>query len=309
VYRNASRWIGLGVALVIVGFAGCDGVMMLFVPESPAPEPARTPPAETGVHFDPDRAGTVEGQVSWDGPAPVVAPYRARISPHVQRAHLPFRDWANPNVPVIDRETHGVAGAVVFLRGIDPREGRPWDHPPVQVEQREYCFHVMQGEEDRRTALVRRGDPVKFTAAADDFHVVRARGADFFTFPFPRPSRPCVRRLHHPGVVELTSAAGYFWMRAYLFVDDHPYYTHTDGEGRFTLPQVPPGRYELVCWMPSWHEARRELDAETAGINRLEFREPVTRVRPVEVRAGQTVSALFRLSAEDFGPLPEPGRW
>jgi hypothetical protein len=32
-------------------------------------------------------------------------------------------------------------------------------------------------------------------------------------------------------------------------------------------------------------------------------------VRPVEVRAGETASAAFRLSAEDFGPPPGPGRW
>ena len=50
--------------------------------------------------------------------------------------------------------------------------------------------------------------------------------------------------------VELTSGAGHYWMRAYLMVAEHPYYALTNADGRFVLPQVPPGRYEIVCWLP-----------------------------------------------------------
>jgi len=40
------------------------------------------------------------------------------------------------------------------------------------------------------------------------------------------------------------------WMRAYLGVLDHPYFAVTGPEGRFRLPDVPPGDYVVA----SWHE-------------------------------------------------------
>ena len=43
------------------------------------------------------------------------------------------------------------------------------------------------------------------------------------------------------GRFELTSAAGYYWQSADLFVCDHPYYAVSDGTGRFQFTQVPAG--------------------------------------------------------------------
>jgi hypothetical protein len=90
-------------------------------------------------------------------------------------------------------------------------------------------------------------------------------------------------------------------MRGWLFVDDHPYFTHSDAEGRFTLPQVPPGRYELVCWLPDWHEAFRERDAETALICRLTFCPPVEIVQPVQLASRQMQSVSIQVDASRFG--------
>jgi len=83
--------------------------------------------------------------------------------------------------------------------------------------------------------------------------------------------------------VELTSAAGHFWMRGYLFVDDHPYYVRSDAEGRFRLTNVPPGHYEVVCWRPDWREERHERDPESSLVTRLFFRPPLESARPIQV--------------------------
>jgi hypothetical protein len=90
-------------------------------------------------------------------------------------------------------------------------------------------------------------------------------------------------------------------MRAHLFVADHPYLTRTDAEGRFSLEQVPPGAYELACWLPDWHEAAHELDAETAEVTRLTFRPSVVKLRDVEVERGGRRAAGFAFGAGDFG--------
>lgn len=38
------------------------------------------------------------------------------------------------------------------------------------------------------------------------------------------------------------------WMRAWIAVFDHPYFTTTDANGSFAIDSVPPGRYRLSIW-------------------------------------------------------------
>ncbi len=275
--------------------SGCD--------DSPPPsEKPAEPPSEIGRDFDSATAGTIRGQVVWEGASPEVPPYRAPVSPAgEQRGGSRFL-WPNPNAPKIDPHTKAVAGAVVFLRGVDPRQARPWDYPPVRVELRDYRIHVRQGENDGPSGFVRRGDSITMVSAQDRFHSLQLRGAALLARTFADRDRPCTQCLDRAGVVEMMSGCGYFWMRGWLFVDDHPYYTHTDAEGRFSLPHVPPGQYELVCWLPDWHEAGRELDADTVLICRLTFRPAVEIAQTVRLAPRQTQTVSVRLPAGRFGP-------
>jgi hypothetical protein len=272
--------------------AGCDDATPEAPPTGPLPDAARA--------FNPATAGTIAGRVTWEGDLPAVVPFLSPESPMSEPIGKK-RPWDNPNAPVIDAKSQGVAGAVVFLRGLDPRRGRPWDHGPVRVAMRDHQFHVLQGAADGRTGFVHRGEEVEMVSEQPAFHSLQARGAAFFTLAFPDADRPRRRRLSRTGLVELSSGAGYFWMRGYLFVDDHPYYTRTDAEGRFRLEQVPPGEYELVCWLPNWHEADHERDGDTCLISRLTFCPPVEVAQPVVLGETETKSARFVMSAKLFG--------
>lgn len=284
--------------LALLGMAaspGCD--------DSSAPQEKLLPEAavEIGGDFDAATASELRGRVIWQGPIPEVPMYRAPVSPGNEHAGQPRRFWPNPHLPRVDAKSKGVAGAVVFLRGIHPRRARPWDHAPVRVELRDYQIHVCQGDRDDNSGFVRRGDVIEMVSHQPLYHALHVRGAAFFARAFPDAHQPCSQRLDRAGIVELSSGCGYFWMRGWLFVDDHPYYTHTDTEGCFTLPQVPPGQYELVCWLPDWHEAIRELDAETALICRLTFRPPVEVAKPIQLGPRQMQTVEFRLDANRFG--------
>jgi hypothetical protein len=206
----------------------------------------------------------------------------------------------NPNAPRIDPQTSGVGNAVVFLRGVQATNSKPWDLPPARIEQLGLQFHVHQGETDSSYGFVRQGDPIEMVSGDPFMHALHAGGVSFFTLMFPQPDQPLSRRLKVKGVVELTSAAGCYWMRAYLFVDDHPYYARTDSKGRFNLNQVPPGRYDFVCWMPNWKEARHERDPETGLVNRLFFAPPAELVEHVNLESRESKNVHFIVSEAAF---------
>jgi hypothetical protein len=268
--------------------------------QSQSSDPASHSAPGAGSAFDPATAGTIQGQVTWTGDLPTVPPLVAWAPLKLLDPASGRHTFDNPHAPHIDPRTRAVAGAVVFLRSIDPHRGRPWDLPPVQIDQRGYQFHVRQGDVASRIGFVRRGDAVEMVSGEAEFYALHAGGAAFFSLMFPDPDQPLTRRLTDDGVVELTSAAGHFWMRAYLFVDEHPYYTRTDALGRFTLPRVPPGRHEVVCWLPSWREAEHQRDPETGLVTRLIFRLPVERHETVTLGPRQTGTVSFALSAEMF---------
>ena len=284
-------WCPLLVSAVL---AGCDG-------ELPARQTQTALPDDASSAFDDSHAGGVAGRVTWAGEIPAPSPFRAPFSPQSEEVRGPDRDWTNPNIPVVDPQSRGVGNAVVFLLGVDPRRARPWDLPPAHVELRDFQVHVRQGGADGPYGFVRRGDAITLSSKLNVFQSVKARGAAFFAYTLPVGGPPRPRVLDERGVVELTSGSGQFWMRGYLFVDDHPYYARTDADGRFMLPKAPPGDYDLVCWMPDWREASHEIDAETRLITRLTFRPPLRVVRGVHIEPGATATADFVVSLDTFG--------
>ncbi len=289
----ARPWCGWLIAVSFLGSLGCgDGSL-------PAADEPAEPSPNAASRFDPTTTATVCGQVSWQGKVPVVEPYHATIfaGDGSLRAKL-VED--NPHAPQVDPRSKGVGNAVVFLRGIDCQRARPWDLPSVEVEQRDYHLQVRQGGQTSPYGFVRRGEPISMVSRQPVLHSLHVRGAAFFALMFPDPDQPCTRRLREAGLVELSSGAGYYWMRGYLFVDDHPYYARTDAAGRFQLPQVPAGRYEVVCWIPNWLEEHHDRDPESGQVSRMTFRPPLEQVQPVVVEPGQTRTLSFTVSADLF---------
>jgi hypothetical protein len=253
-------------------------------------------------NFDQATTGTIYGQVIWQGEIPIVRPFLIRANPTGGDALAKRQVQPNPNAPDINLQSRGVGNAVILLRGVDSTKAKPWNLPTVRAEMRDLHFHVHQGEAESSYGFVRRGDLIAMVSQDSIFHSIHTGGASFFTLAFPDPNQPLSRPLTERGVVEMTSAAGYYWMRAYLFVDDHPYYTRTDRDGRFVLEKVPSGKYEVVCWMPSWLEGRHERDPESGTITRLFFRPPVTLVEKVELESQESKGVRFAPALRNFQP-------
>lgn len=253
--------------------------------------------------FEPTTAGTIRGRVAWLHEIPEAAPFRVLGNPLF---YPPWplteaeKSFPNPHVPRIDSQEGGVSRAVVFLRRVEPARAKPWPFEPVTVHVRDYQLQVKQGTTVAATGFVQRGDMVRFVSDEDRYHAVRAERAAYFTLTLPKAGQVRQRPLPSKGVVEISDASEYYWLRAYLFVADHPYYTRTDAQGRFTLTQVPPGDYELAAWMPNWHVVRHDRSPESMCIVRLWYDDPVEQTQTIHVSSNQTTTADFLFRAEMF---------
>jgi hypothetical protein len=275
--------------LLVILIAGCS--------ESPHETPPVDAPAPLGKQFDPVTTGTLAGRITWDGPIPQVKLFNSPPSPSLPPPHEPVRQWPNPLRPLIDEETQGVGDVVVFLRKVDLDRSRLWNHKPVRIDQQNYNFSIHQGEAVSRIGFVHRGDAVEMVSRDAGYYLLQARGAAFFTLSFLDPDRPLKRTMSQNGVVELTGAAGRFWMRGFLIISEHPYLTRTDLYGDFALEQIPEGEYELATWMPRWQVDRVEYDPSWNLASRVTFRPPLEQVRHITVRRGQTTQCDMQISA------------
>ena len=263
-------------------FCGCNVEPTAF------PEPQVSEPSQFSSHFDPAKTGRISGQLKWTGRIPRVAPVSFSI-PRADGKGLDPRIAANPNRPHINASTRAIGDAVVYLRYVDPGTARPWELSPVSVMIGDGQIHVLQGKCERRVGFVRCGEKVSIWSTEQVFHILRARGADYFSITFPQPEEKVQWQLKHPGRVELSSGSGSSWMRADLFVIEHPYYALTDSEGRFEFEQVPSGTFEIVAWLPNWEAGIPIREPESALITRQTYAPPYECATPVKNEAGKTL--------------------
>src|ERR1700722_3632751 len=109
--------IFLTAFLAGLAFTGCEENHATTYFEG---EPTPKPPAGAAAAFDAASSGSIAGRVTWEGEVPTVAPFLAPVSPLSEQPIGPKLPWPNPHAPVIDAKSTGVAGAVVFLRGVAP---------------------------------------------------------------------------------------------------------------------------------------------------------------------------------------------
>ncbi len=270
--------------LILIGI-GCTRPLQDLTPPE-RPEPPVT--VFGGTSF----GGRIVGRVTWPGAVPDAKPIQGLIA---TPDGLRWGEQPNHLTPTIDPVSQGLANAVVYLKSVDPKLAKPWLFEPLTIETRGRTVSAKQGAHSGRTGFARVGESITMVSFDDEFHMLRARGAGFFTMPLPEPNKPKSRAIDAPGRTEFTSAAGYFWSSADVFTCEHPYYTTTDATGRFALDGVPPGNYTLVAWHRNWELLGFHRDPETGKIMTLVFDTPFQTEREITVADGPSPDIVLTL--------------
>ena len=180
-------------------------------------------------------AGSILGDVKFNGVAPKLKEIQVTKD----------QDYCGERIP---NETYlfGSGGAfrnvVVFL------EKPPSQTTPLTRE------HVLNNQGCRfvpRVMAMTLGDKLILKNSDPKLHIVHSYLQERTVFnaslPFKGHSLEITHKVRKPGLMQV-SCDTHAWMRGYIYVFDHPFFAVTDDQGRFTIPNIPAGRYTLSAW-------------------------------------------------------------
>jgi hypothetical protein len=219
------------LAVSLIAATACGGG------SSPAPQ-QQTAPAFTPV--DPAVAASLTGQVVFDGKIPPPEPIRMEGDPKCaalvqgQQRHTEY---------FVSNDGKTLANVFVYVKdGLAPRF-YPVPTNPVVLDQRE-CRYVP------RVLGIQVGQPLEIRNSDPLMHNVRADGAINQTFDLSQPLQgiTTTKSFTTREVMVPVKCQVHAWMRGYIGVLEHPYFAVTDGTGRFSIAQLPPGTYTIEAW-------------------------------------------------------------
>ena len=148
----------------------------------------------------------------------------------------------------------GVANAVVLVNGLE------WiADPPAPVIKNEGCFFVP------RVQVAKTRSQLEITSVDETLHSTHAyddRQRTMFNVAIPFPGLNIKRPLRRPGVVRI-ECDSHAWMRGWIYItNDVGAVTST--KGRFEIPEIPIGTYELTVWHERY-EGKMQTVTVTAG--------------------------------------------
>ena len=185
-----------------------------------------------------DTSGSVKGTVKFEGTAPKAARIDMSQDPLCTKAH------ATPATTedVVVGTNGGLANVVVYVSdGLTSHDFQPPQQPAV-LEQKgcQYKPHVLALEANQTL------DVVNSDETTHNIH------------PSPNNNREWNMTQPHGVPLEKTFAREEIaipvkcnvhpWMKGYIAVFKHPYFSVTDKNGSFELKDVPPGTYTITAW-------------------------------------------------------------
>ncbi len=163
------------------------------------------------------------------------------------------------------RAASELENVVVFVR-----RARPEQPAPARVEIRqvneEFVPHLV---------TVTTGSTVEFPNDDLVFHNVfsLSSAATFDLGRYPQRTSKA-RTFSKPGIVKVFCHL-HSHMSAIVRVFDHPYFARLDGNGRFTIDGLEPGRHEVVAWHERVGEAKGSLVVAAGETTEASFSLPL----------------------------------
>jgi plastocyanin len=223
--------------------------------------------------------GTVSGKVTLDS----TDTYLSRLA--IQRdQEVCGTSHPNPSDP---GKSGGVTGCIVWLDGIKQGKDFAYDaNPKMDQIGCQFLPHTIIMQKGK-TLVVHNSDN-----ALHNFHVYN-EDVSLVNEAQPEGAPPReITSLTKPGIYK-TICDVHPWMRGFICVAEHPYYTLTDSTGSFSFAEVPPGTYTVKVWRDNWHidEVKNEAGKITSYKSQADYKKE----QQVVVESGKKSEVSFTL--------------
>lgn len=198
--------------------------------------------------------GVLKGRVTFEGTSPPLEAVDVKLDTTVCGNHK--------DVPkILLGENKGVANAVIKIIGLKvsaaPGKG---DLDQVHCE---FVPHV-QALPTGSTLVITSSDSVLHNT-----HAFNEDKTTAFNIAVPIPGSEVKKKLEKAGILKLRCDAGHTWMSAYIVVSDEPF-AMTDANGKFSIENLPPGKYEVEIWQ-EWLGKTKETVEIKDGANEVNW--------------------------------------
>lgn len=179
-------------------------------------------------------SGTIKGTVVVKGTVPELKKLAVTIDQYVCGKEK------NPEDLVLSPQG-GIRGAVVWLDKPPAAANAEALPPTIAMDQKDCAFAP-------RVVVVPAGGKIDFLNSDRLLHNLHATPTANPPFNRTQPKgRTITISFSHPEIIRVTCDL-HSWMRGWVVVAEHPFYSITDGAGDFALRGLPPGRYTLKAW-------------------------------------------------------------
>lgn len=226
---------------------------------------------DTGA--DTEGGASVAGVVSFDGPKP----RRTKI---VMLGNKADRNGGSANeciklhgdkTPLSEHalvsDAGGLANAFVYVRkGLEKKKKYPMPKTAAMISQKDCMFRPrVQGVRVGQELLLRNSDGL--------VHNVRAYASRNRPFNIAQPADSADRKkvFTRPERALQIGCDIHRWMKAFVFVMDHPYYAVTDADGKFTIKGLPAGEYTLEVWHEDFGKRQATFTVNANGSSKVDF--------------------------------------
>jgi hypothetical protein len=191
------------------------------------------------VIVGPASAATITGTVKYDGAVPKLKPINMSADPSCAKKH------SKPVLPevLVLGPGNTMANIFVHVKSGLPAKVHPAPTAPVVMDQKgcRYIPHVMGVMKDQ---------PFKILNSDGVLHNVHAlpKVNKPFNMAMPAARKEAVQKFSKEEAIFKIKCDVHPWMSAYVAVMTHPHFDVTAKDGKFTIPDLPAGTYEIEVW-------------------------------------------------------------